>query len=208
MKKVLSVILAIMMLFGAMSISVSAVEVNSGNYQQLWNTQLGDGSTMDSSKYVILRFDFNGGTNATGGPVIYAYDVDSKQFIIKDPGQVSGIFYMLPSTHYDRLIPGESIYLPTVTAPEGMSFQGWTLSNEFGGGSYGTAAPFTIPANTAGKVVTFTASYVAAAAEEDTLATVLNILKKVFGTIIGILFLDGSAQAGIELMEKVLGGLL
>jgi hypothetical protein len=31
---------------------------------------------------------------------------------------------------------------------------------------------------------------------------------KVFGTILGILFLDGSSAAGIELMEKLLGGLL
>ena len=40
------------------------------------------------------------------------------------------------------------------------------------------------------------------------MATILGILIKVFGAIIGIVMYQGDTEAGVALMEKVLGGIL
>ena len=208
MKKILSVMLAIMMLFGALSISASAAVTNEEVLAMWKNTNNSTitiaNTTYPKTDYVVLQFNFNGGTSYVPLP---AYDTQTQNFVNE---KVSGIYLYLPGC--DELgipMPGNVITMPLVTPAEGDAFQGW-YCNETGeliaGGGY-----FEIPegsGSTNGRVYNFVAKYYAAESEGDTLGMILGVLMKVFGTIVGILFLDGSSTAGIELMEKMLGGLL
>jgi hypothetical protein len=70
---------------------------------------------------------------------------------------------------------------------------------------------YKIPDYTGGKVIQFVADYSLEIPEEDEMAGVFNILVKVFGTIIGLLFLsdreEGAVEAGMQLMSSLLGSL-
>ena len=74
MKKILSVMLAIMMLFGALSISASAAELT---YEDYVNTLTGDGSD------VVIVFEFYGGSAKKALPV-YTPDGNDKFTLTKD----------------------------------------------------------------------------------------------------------------------------
>lgn len=200
MKKILSVMLAIMMLFGALSISASAADLT---YEDYVNTLTGDGSD------VVIVFEFYGGSAKKALPV---YTPDGKETftLTKD---VTGTYYMIPGAGGKDLKAGTVIEMPSVKAPEDKDFTGWTCSvRDF---DLTPGSPFIIGKEDIAKahtndygVIYMTANYETAEPEEDTMATVLGVLTKVFGTILGILFLDGSSEAGIALVEKLLGGLL
>lgn len=213
MKKILSVMLAIMMLFGAMSINASAagedklnewrnnsiVEINDVVYGNGMN-DLGESYGYVKSNYVVLCFNFGTGTSYK---TLAVYDSQNDKFVYE---KVSGEYIMFPGADNNSLAVGSSVILPLVTAPEGKQCTAWycveTNSYEV------TGKPWTIPAITGGVVYTFVAEIIPAEEEADTLTTILGILTKVFGTILGILFLDGSSAAGVALVEKLLGGLL
>lgn len=206
MKKILSVMLAIMMLFGALSVSASAAAVTNDEVIKQWydtsNTTITIyNKTYVKSDYVIIQLNFNGGTSFVTLPV---YDTTEGGFVYE---KVTGTYLMLPgsSTEYS-LIPGTPVTLPRVTPADGKQFTGWYCENT---GDYVVGGKsWVIPQNSGGTMYTFTAEMLPAEGDEDTLGMILGILMKVFGTIIGILFLDGSSAAGVELMEKMLGGLL
>lgn len=206
MKKILSVMLAIMMIFGALSVSASAAVTNDEVLREWKNTSNStiviQNKEYPKTDYVVLQFNFNGGTSYTDLP---SYDTTTQSFV---NGKVSDTYLFLPGngSNLGSPMPGNIITLPLVTPAEGDSFQGWYCVETgalIAGGGY-----FVIPENSGGSVYTFMAKYYPAEAPNDTLGMILGILMKVFGTIIGILFLDGSSAAGIELMEKMLGGLL
>lgn len=204
MKKILSVMLAIMMLFGAMSINASAAgEVD--NISDLWGTKVAEGVTVTKGTHVILVFDFGAGTSKLP---LMVYDSTKGGFV--ETTGVTGTYVMLPKTS-GSLTRGSMVTLPSVQAADGDDFVGWYChaDKEYyvsGADKYITDNWFT--ANNGSGIVYFTAKYEPREPETDTMATVLNILVKVFGTIIGILFLDGSSAAGVELVNKLLGGLL
>ncbi len=202
MKKILSVMLAVMMLFGALSISASAANVPPAEVVN---------PVINSQDQVVIVFKFFGGSSKNPLPVYYSDVVENGGFVNEI---VTGDYYLLPGAGGVTLRTGTSINLPSVTPPEGKHFVGWDSSVDaqdlVAGATYEisdvrvrTSKEF--PNN---GIIYMEAMYEAAEPEEDTMATVLGILMKVFGTIIGILFLDGSSAAGIELMEKVLGGIL
>lgn len=202
MKKILSVMLAIMMLFGALSISASAaVAPPTEKLNEL----------IKNENAVIFVFKFNGGSSKYVLPVYYADVVDNKGFVDEI---VSGDYYLLPGANGLTLTANTSFNLPSVTPPEGKAFVGWDSSidsQDFTAGArYDiTSERIVIAHQSLSKgIIYMEAMYEAAEPEEDTMATVLNILIKVFGTIVGILFLDGNSTAGVELLEKVLGGIL
>lgn len=199
MKKILSVMLAIMMLFGAISVTASAASVIP---DQMWGTQTDSETVISKNTHVILSFNFNGGKSYYP---LYAYDATKPGFVSAE--SVSGTYIMLPGSVTAPLIEGSVVELPLVVAPEGYLCKGWYCNVTKKVEPMGE--PFTIPDGTAGQIIYFTADCSTPAEKEaDTMATVLDILMKVFGTIIGILFLDGSSSAGVELMNKLLGGLL
>lgn len=201
MKKVLALFLAIMMLFGALSVGASAMDLETVRQEQ----HLKDNQA-------ILSFDLNGGT-IKGGVRVYTpayYDKDGNLV----PGSFSwsenyleNMYYMIPEN--GGQVPATSVRLPGVTPPSGYVFNGWYCveTNQTHPGN----RMYTIPDYTGGKVIQFIADYSLEVEEEDEMAGVFNILVKVFGTIIGLLFLsdreEGAVEAGMQLMSNLLGSL-
>ncbi len=198
MKKILSVILAVMMIFGCLSVGASAAS----KWPDVYHS-----TGIVNDDQAILVFHLNGGTlkgearvyNATTG----GWDTVS--------GYNQPTYYMLPQTPTAHTV-GTIITLPDVVAPAGYAFAGWQyrdaegLLQQPGALANFYIQPWIFTGNQYA-MVEFTAVFVPAEAEEDTLATVMSILTKVFGAIIGIVLYGGDTEAGVALMNKVLGGL-
>ncbi len=200
MKKILSVLLAVMMIFGTLSIGASAApDAVTDEYHA---------SGLVKDNQIIVLFDLNGGTMATA-QIFY-----DKQAGWTYKEGITGLYYRLPR-EANAQVPGTSIPLPDVTAPSGLKFSGWEFVDE-NNNQYvlGAGSPFYFEewmltgTNDTYGVVYLKARFTSAEAESDTLATVLGILTKVFGAIIGIVLYGGDTEAGVALMNKVLGGLL
>lgn len=194
MKKILSVIMAVMMLFGTLAIGASAAATTvTDPYDFI------EGNFVNQDQ-VVLVFNFNGGSSKTA---VRVYDTSSKKFVSET---VSGTYIMAPET-VNELVVGNQVTLPSVTPPSGSSFVGWYCEDD--GITYTTVPNgYTIPAKAGPSVITFTAWYEPAEAETDVMTTILGILTKVFGAIIGILLYNGDTEAGVALMEKMLGGIM
>lgn len=191
MKKVLSVLLATLMLFSALGVSASASVYN--NYY--------DSGLVDRNSQVVIAFDLNGGSLKTGA---YVYDTSISNFVWKDGADITGKYIMLPKSGDTQRV-GQFVRLPAITPPSGYQFDGWYCY--FDSNKYASNADYKIPAGAAGEVIEFHASYIPADVEEDTFATVLGILIKVFGAIAGILLYNGDTEEGIALFDKILGAL-
>lgn len=202
MKKILSVMLAIMMLFGALSLSASAAD---SVYDEMFQIQVPNtNNTIASGGHLILEFDFGPGKSKLPLPVY-------SNGIFVETAEVTGTYYMLP-TDYNKLVAGAAVQLPSVQAADTDDFVGWYCYADkeyYTSGEYIERIPdewFT--ANNGSRVVKFQAKYEPREPEGDTMATVLGILSKVFGTILGLLFFDGNASQGVALIEKILGGIM
>lgn len=200
MKKILSVMLAIMMLFGALSVSASAVEA-----QDLWGKTPGQ-VTLTKGTHAILSFDYYGGKSYSN---MICYDAGTGKFI---EAEASGIYLMLPGAYNSQRFTtvdtyGDAVRMP-IAVKDGEMLLYWYCVET--GQQLAPDSAWFVPEyeKSAQGVFHFTARYAPAEPEEDTMKTVLGVLTKVFGTILGILFLDGSSSAGIALVEKLLGGLL
>ena len=181
-----------MLLFSALSVGASAVKYD--------ETFFGPNDGQAGSHQVVLSFNFNGGTNK--------YDleyVSGGEFVIAKAGSYAGTYYMIPHDTNEQL-PGTKIALPKVNPPSGYVFDGWECNYDGGLYAASAVATYVIP-EAAGKVVSFTAIYSAGEVEADTMDTIMGILSKVFGAIIGILMYGGDTEAGVALMDKLLGGL-
>lgn len=199
MKKILSVLLAVMMLFGALSIGASAAAVTVNR------DTLHTAGVLNQNQIVAV-FDINGGTLRDPQ---WCYDAQNGWTY---QSEISGAYVMLPYQSEVAMTADSSILLPLVTPPSGMQFLYWEFFDSTGvrhtlaaGGSLKvTQDMFDYPHY---GVINLTAVYTSAEPETDTMATILNILIKVFGAIIGIIVYSGDTEAGVALMEKVLGGL-
>lgn len=198
MKKILSVVLAVMMIFGSFAISASAAS------EPIWNE--GSWNGVIASNQCTIRFDFRGGKPMKSLPV---YDSSLGKFVyttdVPDP-------YIMYPTSADDLVAGSSyIWLPNAMLSDGSYLKGWEVQIEYAPDGYNQVLAsdymYRIPNGAAGKQITFIAHYNQAVVEEDTLGTILGILTKVFGAIIGILLYGGDTEAGVAMMDKILGGL-
>ena len=192
MKKLLSVLLATLMLFSVLGVSASASDIYSNLYDQ---------NLVDRNSQVIISFDLNGGSLKTGA---YVYDTSRSDFVYKDGADITGKYIMVPRTTDTQRV-GQFIRLPAMTPPSGYQFDGWYCY--FDSNKYASNADYKIPAGSAGGVIEFYASYIPAEVEEDTFGSILKILIKVFGAIAGILIYNGDTEEGIALFEKILGAL-
>ena len=197
MKKILSVILAVMMLFGAMSVSASAA--NGYAYDEttglLGGYRVNNGFDPDTQLLIVL--DFNGCKSFD--PVYNCIDSKSGE-TYTSPVETTGTVVVVASINNDFI-------LPLITPPADYTTNGWycsTLEQSFVAGINGAVH---LTQGMEESVLYFRASTYPSAPEEDTMATILGVLTKVFGAIIGILFYGGSTEAGVALMDKVLGGL-
>lgn len=188
MKKVLSVILAVMMLFSVMAINTSAASTTDLTGI---NGSVGD---------VVLVFRFGEGKS---NDYLNVYNPDTGRIglLASHTGEVIVIS--------EELICGAGYALPSVsTPPEGKNFDGWLCNNDGKLYAAGINGTFVIPdVPSSNNVIVLTAQYSTPAEGGDTMATVLNVLVKVFGAIIGILLYAGDTEAGVAMMQKILGGL-
>ena len=202
MKKALSLFMAVLMIFGCFAVGASAIEQNPTN----WFGEPGSGlpATYDQ---VICLFDTNGGTLKN---TVIVYDSASNQKISVD--KVSGKWAMIPSAPgTTSMTPGTEITLPAVTAPAGYQFDGWF--NTADRQTYGANSSYTIPVAiggnpTAGTVIEFRAAYSPTTIETDNMTKILGVLAKVFGAIIGVLLYTGDTAAGVDLVTRMLEGVL
>ncbi len=190
MKKLLSVVLAVLMLFSVLGVGASAQENMNGYF----------GTYADQNSQTILVFYPNGGTFKS---VVEVYDSNSRQFV--DTLNYTGTYIMLPK-NYRPMTVGTSITLPELTGPSGYSFGGWQCVQTR---EYYVAGPnaFTVEPEHIGQILTFQPILVAAAPEEDTFGSIMNILIKIFGTIAGIIIFGGDPEAGVDLFNKLFSAL-
>ena len=193
MKKVLSVILAMLMLcsaFAVPSFAASSTEpvVFPTDGNDWWEVGI------CTDKQYIVAFDLNGGTlkNDT-----YIWDFAKNDFIYTKATDISGVYYMVPRNK-DVMKKGQFITLPSVTPMSGQQFDGWFLESDCTpeyqpNASFGANAEFKLPGkeddsnSTLRKVIQFRARYSSAEQEVPTMTKVMNILFSVFGTIIAVL---------------------
>jgi hypothetical protein len=204
MKKVLALLLSVLVVFG--TLSISAFALTEADYEDLYNgTDEVYGLTHEQA---ILSFNLNGG-KIKGGVWVYK---NGKFTYVTNYSE--NVYDMVPNNSKDSKkesqTPGDEITLPPVTAPSDCTFNGWYcyLTQE----TYPANYKFIVPEAAAGEVVHFMADYTLTVPEEDTMAGVMDILVKVFGTIIGLLFFSdkhGSAaiEEGMQIVEKLIGGL-
>lgn len=192
MKKALSLFLAVLMIFAAMSVSASAASVLP---EDQYFAEEGAAATYEQA---ILSFDLNGGVMKNS---VYVYNIETGKWSLEQ--NVSGTYVMVPQGNF-AMTKNTTVVLPTVTAPAGYQFDGWYCYET--GSTYAANAPYEI--TTVGQFTHFRAAYSPAEVEEDTMAKVFDILIKVFGAIIGIVMFAGDTSAGVELMQKVLGGIM
>ncbi len=191
MKKVLSVVLAVMMLFSVMAVNTSAVNNEMSSLK-------GEGDFLVILELGECKLNI---AKLKGSCVVYTED----GIKVNAPATVTGTV-LVASSQFTYGAPWD---LPVVTAPSEQYFQHWYASHNYSiyaGGQNGT---FTFPedGDFANDMLCFTAVYDNIPEEGDTMATVINVLVKVFGAILGILLYAGDTEAGVAMMNKILGGL-
>lgn len=177
MKKVLALVLAVMMLFGSMSINASAAitdytpsEASKAKYTTLLQTGV------INTDQALLAFDVQNGT-FFGKVDVY----EGGEFKSKDG--VTGVYYMVPNNKASlnsNLIPGRYVILPQVTAPANKTFDGWYCY--YDDELYSAGSKYVIPGNAQvgvseyGGVIEFVAFYSPAPIEKDIFATIISTL--------------------------------
>ena len=200
MKKALSVFLAILMLFSALSVGSSVGALSSVTPSQ-YHGEPGSGMPAGYNQAVVI-FYLRGGSLKEE---VRIWDLDTADW--KYVSNLTGEYVMVPQNSSDMINDGEHyIILPAVTAPDGRQFDGWRRINDTDSNGYAANMNYKIPSGVL--TIEFEAQYSAATIEQDTMTKVLDILMRVFGTIIGLLFYSGDTEAGIALMNKVFAGVL
>ena len=214
MKKVLAAVLTVIMLFAALSVVASAENYGSADF---WDESTS--SVMDKTTYLedtqrVIHFVLNSGTIVSGA---WVYDIDGTGFTYK-PTYKAEDYFMLPDnrpySEADRQTgklphtPGTTITLPNVAAPSGSTFRGW--QHELTGRIYVAGSSYTIDPDS-DRIITFKAYFVPEELEEDTMGNVMDILVKVFSSIVGLLFFSDQGtdaiDEGMKLVNKLIGGL-
>ncbi|MBR5438398.1 MAG: hypothetical protein IKV21_05705, partial [Clostridia bacterium] len=178
MKKLLSVLLATLMLFSVMSMSASAAILDENHIDDYKGQYQGTGN-------FIICFNVFGYT-ASGE----AYDTELGRNVASK--ELTGKFYVLPQGTYDYTL-GSYVFFPTVSLPTEKKLDGWRCNTTFSKNNvYGTDYVYIDQdmynyAMNNGGIIEFEIDYSSAKEEEDTMGNILGILSKVFGAIIGLL---------------------
>lgn len=219
MKKVLALFLAVLMLGSCLGMSASAAtDVTVGTFAQ-YTTACGAKQTSDC----VVVFYNNGGTFVKNQ---LHYSLTEGE---RSVSGYSDVLVWAPTENHPNLKIKETFKLPDISK-ENNTFRGWRFDGytdnsdvlytgnddrvsgaqplvDGGAARYTVDARVIVPSNANGKILMFTAEW-EQNGEEDTLGTILSVLIKVFGAIIGILMYNGDTEAGAAMMEKVLGGIL
>ena len=185
MKKVLALVLAVMMLFGSMSLNASAAVTN---YKPS-DASLAKYTTLKQTGVInpdqaILAFDVQ---NGTFFDKVNVYEGGKFQSV----AGVTGVYYMIPdniNSVNTNLIPGRYVILPLVTAPTGKTFDGWYCY--YDDELYSAGSKFIIPGDAEfgvssfDGVIEFVAFYSPAPIEKDIFATIISTL---IGLVAGLI---------------------
>ena len=219
MKKVLALFLAVLMLCGCFGVSASAADEETLG---LWGDYFGPGKIADPAEECIIVY-YPGVGAFPEGTTHYSY----KQGPIPVGSNYKGVLVDAPFAGNSPLKAHEAYHLKSLAPAEGYEFRGWrfygyvsgnTVQYETNNNMYlrlvdgGTTiypgdSWILLPTNCEGEILKFEAEW-RLVAEEDTMAMILGIMVKIFGAIIGIVMYQGDTEAGVALMEKVLGGIL
>ncbi len=220
MKKALSLLLAILMIFSVLSVGTFATSGTEGEGADPTSTStirdiLIEANVM-SADDCILKF-YVGSGEFMGDQRVFDYA--ERRFVSKSPEQLKTIGdpYVKYPEQPGTQKPGSTVALPLVKAPTGYAFNGWHCVDDNSTAVAGVSG-WTIPENfrtvsggvgesTAGKVITFRAIYVPADVEEPVFNKVFDILAKIFGTIIGLIAYEGDTNAGIAFVRKIFSGI-
>ena len=204
MKKLLSVLLAALMIFGSLGMSASALSIGGTSGVDYVMPTKAELETALSQNDFILKFINNDGFTFTADQVLY---VSGKGFqTVND--KYKGTFYMLPQNAGDYYFGVDDIRLPRMAGNEEVyQFMGWTDKN---GQQYTFAENVKVTMSMADNdgVVTFNPWFVSANTGADTMTMIIGILCKIFGAIYGLLFLGGDTELGVARVQGILGGIL
>ncbi len=212
MKKLLSVLLAVMMLFGVLAMTAAAENFDMGYHKAASSLRSEVGLDADASfgkvegDFVLIYFNAGGFTTNS---LVGMYDADAGAVVVQNPG-FAGNFWLIPddvtSTYY--IGANSRVVLPRMLGNDIQSFEGWRCLGN--GQSYVAGQSITITLDMVNDlgVVEFEPIAGYAQPEEDTMDTILGILIKVFGSIIGLLFCNGDVVAGQEMVSGILGGIV
>ena len=160
MKKLLSVLLAVLMLFSTVALSASAA------------APITDPTVADTQRdkvgkdHVIIQYDlFDFKTKYSQ----WTYDVDSSKFAYVS--DITGTYYQVPENS-SQLYVGYTIALPEVTAPEGKQFNGWRCTTHIDRPTFAAGEALKITeemlALSENNVIRFEVVWGSAVPEEDT----------------------------------------
>lgn len=196
MKKLLSVLLAVLMIFSVMSVSASAAHFTSD----------GEAQVKANANQFVAKFDCNGSTTKNE---VEIYDSEAIATGYFKTAIGEGIFYLVPRNDTQYLINGGRILLPSVNGTSTHDFRGWYCYNTkdtYAGNTEFTAQTSMFTDNN--RVLSFKADFEPKEIEQDTMSTIIDILCRIFGAILGILMFDGDTARGVEQMKQILGGVL
>lgn len=214
MKKILSVFLAVLMLFGSLAVSSSAAStaVDAPGLQEAIDAIKanygGEGAmydaTLNPDGYVVVCYAVGAGSYMYDVP---AYDVTLKKIVLTTtPGEP---YFEIPEHKDENYITYGNYQLPYVRDTEEKQFIGWTCSANHKTYTAGATVQLTSDMITGNSdCIYFTAEYLSVAPQSDVLETVINVLVKVFGSIIGFVFFGGDADAGVKFMQDMIAGIL
>ena len=202
MKKILAVLLSIMMIFGTVAFSASAASADAIPTADILSGNLPGNLVFNADDNLVFVFKFTGGTMYTG-----QWELTTSGLVYNEG--ITNTYIMVADNGNKLLSVTDKIWMPSIIPPSGQAFNGWFCSNgPDAGKTIAANAWYEIPDAAAGMVIEFTANVSPAEPEEDTMTTIMNILIKIFGTIIGIVVYTGNVEQGIALMEEMLGSIL
>lgn len=206
MKKLLSVLLAALMLFGSLGMSASALSLGGSGVDYIPPSQAEIAEKIQGNDFVMY-FSNSEGFTLWPGTELY---VSGKGFqTVKD--SYNGSFYMLPRNSGQYYF-GCTVTLPELVDTEAFDFKGWwcksdkNASDPFFAGRDVVITQDMADANDS--IVKFSPYYGQNGPAEDTMGMVIDILCKIFGAIFGLLFCNGDTALGILKVQEILGGIM
>lgn len=182
MKKLLATLLAVMMIFGAFGVVASAETYVDNGYNY----------TVPEDKVLVVMNFVDCSSKAA---ITNRFNMDTLTY---ETSTVEGGGYA-----YFLVTEGQTYTLPSVKAPDGYDFTGWYCNTNYQ--SYGANSPIATTEEDGGRIIQYMVQTEPSEPETDTLDTIMGVLVKVFGAILG-LFLGDMTQ-GQEIVSNLIGSL-
>lgn len=204
MKKILAVLLSVMMIFGTVAFTSSAASSDAIDTNAIMAGYLPNGLVFDVEENVILVFNFKGGKITSD----YVFETTATGFEMRTG--ISDSLIMVTTDGKTLIKEGDYVGLPFVNeAPGNQVHVGWQVVTAAALDYLDTPAPARYQIKEGSpSIIIFDAVYRQTEPEEDTMSTIMSVLVKVFGAIIGLIVFTGDMEAGQALVAEMLGGIM